>query len=110
MKSVPEGVDGYLLKNILHNWDDQKATHLLSNISKAMPDHGKVIIIEMIVPDGNHSSTAKLIDIQMLASMPGGKERTRKEFETILHEAGLALSRVCTTIAPISVLEAHRID
>ncbi len=109
MQSVPDEIDGYLLKNILHNWDDQHAIQLLSNIRKAMPDHGKVIIIEMIVPGKNISSMSKMIDIQMLASMPGGKERTQKEFETILHEAGLVLSRIYTTIAPISILEAHRI-
>jgi len=109
LQSVPGDIDGYLLKNILHNWDDQHAILILSNIRKAMPDHGKVIIIEMIVPGTNRPSMSKLIDIQMLASMPGGKERTRKEFEMILHEAGLTLTRVCTTIAPITILEAHRI-
>ena len=110
MESVPEGADGYLLKNILHNWDDTHAIHLLSNIRKAMPNHAKVIIIEMIVPKGNRPSASKLIDVQMLASMPGGKERTRLEFETILNDAGLALSNVYSTIAPISIIEAHRID
>jgi len=62
----------------------------------------------MIVPPGNRLSTAKMIDIQMLSSMPGGKERTREEFEALLHQAGLSLSREYSTIAPVSVLEARR--
>ncbi|MFH1296176.1 MAG: methyltransferase [Bacteroidota bacterium] len=105
--SVPSGADGYLLKNILHNWNDSCCLTILSNIRKVLPENGKVIIVEMIIPPGNRPSTAKMIDIQMLTSMPGGKERTREEFEALFHQAGLSLFREYSAIAPVSVLEAR---
>lgn len=108
LASVPGGADLYLLKNILHNWDDPSCITILDNITQVLPDHGRVLIIEMIVPAGNTPSPAKFIDIQMLTSMPGGKERTRKEFEALLQKAGLSLVRIHPTIAPISVIEARR--
>ncbi|MBL7137162.1 MAG: methyltransferase [Bacteroidales bacterium] len=108
LESVPSGADGYLVKNILHNWDDSNCITLLSNIRKVLPENGKVIIVEMIVPPGNRPSAAKMIDIQMLTSMPGGKERTREEFEALFRQAGLTLFREYPTIAPVSVLEARR--
>ena len=108
LKSVPTGADGYILKNILHNWDDSFCITILSNIRKVLPEKGKVIVIEMIVPPGNRPSAAKMIDIQMLTSMPGGKERTREEFEVLFRQADLSLFREYSTIAPVSVLEARR--
>ncbi|MBN1198299.1 MAG: hypothetical protein JXA23_03030 [Bacteroidales bacterium] len=108
LDSVPEGADGYILKNILHNWDDATCVNILLSIGKVLPIDGKILIVEMIVPEGNKPSPAKLIDIQMLASMPGGKERTKKEFEELLHQANLMLIREYATIAPVSILEARR--
>jgi len=110
LESIPEGADGYILKNVLHNWDDKNCVDILSSIRKVMPDKGKVLIVEMVVPEGNTASTAKMIDIQMLASMPGGKERTKKEFEAILLQSGLRLNHEFKTIAPVSILEAQRIN
>ncbi len=108
LDSIPEGADGYLLKNILHNWNDSTCITILSNIHNVMPANGKIIIVEMIIPPGNKPSAAKMIDIQMLTSMPGGKERTKEEFVSLLHQAGLSLYRQYSTIAPLSVLEARR--
>lgn len=108
MESVPRGADGYLLKHILHNWNDTHCITILSNIRKVLPVNGKVIIIEMIVPPGNKPSIAKMIDIQMLTSMPGGKERTREEFEALLIQSGLYLRCLHSTIAPISIIEAQQ--
>jgi len=109
LESVPPGADGYILKNVLHNWNDQDCIRILSNIRKVLPKSGKIIIIEMLVPPGNKPSTAKMLDIQMLTSMPGGKERTIEEFKNLLHQANLSLFREYSTIAPISVIEAHQI-
>lgn len=108
LDSMPEGADGYLLKNILHNWDNATCVTILSAIRKVLPVDGKILIVEMVVPEGNKPSAAKMIDIQMLASMPGGKERTKKEFEALLHQANLLLFREYKTIAPVSILEARR--
>lgn len=110
MESVPEGADTYLLKHILHNWSDSACITILSNIRKVLPVNGRILIIEMIVRPGNTSSDAKMIDIQMLTSMPGGKERTKEEFISLLQNSGLTLFRHYSTIAPFSILEARRIS
>ena len=105
-QSVPVIADAYLLKNILHNWDDTSCLIILRNLRMVMGSHAKLIIIEMILPPDNAFSTAKLIDIQMLATMPGGRERTLEEYRSLLHTAGLRLLRTVDTIAPISIMEA----
>jgi hypothetical protein len=103
--AVPPGADAYLLKNILHNWNDEKAALLLSNIKKVLPPHGKILMIEMIIDEGNAPSYGKLVDIQMMASFETAKERTLKEFHLLANASGLRISRVVPTIAPVSILE-----
>ena len=71
-----------------------------------MPFHAKILIFEMIVDEENHASFGKLIDLQMMVFMEKGRERTRKEFESLLQQAGLRINRVIHTIAPISIIEA----
>lgn len=104
--TAPAGADVYLLKNIIHNWSIEESVLILSNIRKVMPIHGKILILEMILDDTNHASIGKLIDLQMMVFMNEGKERTLKEFETLLQLSGLKLNRVIPTIAPICIIEA----
>ncbi len=105
-KAVPAGGDLYLLKNIIHNWDDRHCSEILRHIAGAMSPEGRVLIFEMVVPDGGAFSAAKLLDIQMMASMPGGKERTGQEYREMLEGAGLTCRRTIRTIAPVSIIEA----
>jgi hypothetical protein len=104
--SAPAGADVYLLKNVIHNWSFEDCLKILTNIRKIMPRHGKILIIEMILDEENHPSLGKLIDIQMMVFMENGKERTRKEFGSLLEHSGLRISRIIPTIAPISIIEA----
>jgi hypothetical protein len=104
--TAPAGADVYLLKNILHNWSREESVKILNNIRNVMPSHAKILILEMIADEENHASFGKLIDLQMMVFMEEGKERTRKEFMSILQQAGLRLNRVIPTIAPISIIEA----
>ena len=64
----------------------------------------------MVVPDDNSPSIAKLLDIQMMATMQGGRERTASEFESILEQSGLKLIKIIPTIAPICLIEAEKRD
>jgi hypothetical protein len=105
--TAPAGADLYILKNIIHNWGDDDCIRILDNIRKVMPAHGKIIILEMILDEGNKASFGKLIDIQMMVFMENGKERTRREYEMLLDTAGLRLNRVIPTIAPISIMEVN---
>jgi len=100
--------DLYIMKNVLHNWDDEQCSLILSNLSRTMPDGSNLVILEMVVPGPNVPSYSKMVDIQMLATMPGGKERTRQEFEALLKKAGFRLKRIIPTIAPLSILETVR--
>jgi len=104
--TAPAGADVYLLKNILHNWSIEDGVKILTNIRNVMQSYGKILIIEMILDEENHASFGKLIDLQMMVFMEEGKERTLKEFESLLQPAGLSLNRVIPTIAPISIIEA----
>ena len=104
-REVPGGGDIYVLKSILHNWDDQSVITILGNCRKAMKNNGKLLIIERVVPSENERSEAKLFDINMLL-MTGGQERKREEYSELLSSAGYNLSRVISTRSPVSVLEA----
>lgn len=106
--SVPVKADLYLLKNIIHNWNDEDAVKILTHINDFMPPHAKVLVMDMIVPSSSGSSISKLLDIQMMASFANGRERTRKEFERLAVMSGLKIRRIIPTIAAVSVIEMSR--
>jgi hypothetical protein len=103
-KSVPSA-DSYVMKHIIHDWDDEKALTILRNIHKAMRGNGKVILIESVIPAGSEPSLGKWIDLEMLA-LPGGKERTEQEYRDLLTRAGFKLTRVVPNNSPLWVIEA----
>jgi len=107
-ETVPQGADVYMLKKVIHDWNDKQAAVILRNCRDAMTPHGKVLIAETIIPAGNEPNPIKLIDANMLA-VTGGLERTRAEYASLLAAAGLRLERVISTSQPISVLEADRV-
>ncbi len=100
-----EGADAYMLKHIIHDWDDTRALLILQNIRRAMKDGGRVLLVEMVIADGNEPHPGKILDIEMLVS-PGGKERTEAEYRELFERAGLRLARVVPTRSPYSVIEA----
>jgi hypothetical protein len=104
--SVPRA-DAYVLKHIIHDWDDERAAAILGNINAAMGDEGRVLVVETIVPEGNQPHYSKLLDLEMLTS-PGGIERTEDEYAALLDAAGLRLARVVPTRSPFSIIEAVR--
>ena len=105
--AVPPGADGYMMKYILHDWDDEKCLRILRHCRDAMADGGRVLAIDNVIPPGNAASFAKLLDINMMV-IPGGRERTRAEFRDLFARAGLRLRRVIPTDCPLSILEADR--
>jgi O-methyltransferase domain len=104
--SVPAGCDAYVLKHILHDWDDARCEAILSHCCDAMAPGGRVLVVEMVVPPPGVPSFARLIDLEMLTISSNGKERTEREFADLFAKAGLALERVVPTQSPYSVLEA----
>jgi len=104
--SVPAGGDAYLMKHIVHDWDDEKAGVILTNIRKALegkPD-GKLIVLDAVIKPGNEPDLAKLIDLEMLV-FPGGRERTQEEFTALFARHGFELTRVVPTHSPVCVVE-----
>lgn len=106
LETAPAGCDVYILKHIIHDWDDAHARTILSCIRERMAADSRVLLYEMIVPEPAEPGPAVMLDIEMMAATVGGKERTRGEFEALFHSAGLKLARVVSTPGPISVLEA----
>lgn len=105
-KAVPGGGDAYIMKWIIHDWDDQKSNTILRNIRNQMAPNGRLILVDSVVPETNEPHFSKFIDLNMLV-MTGGKERTEKEFQELLAAAGFRLLRVIPTALPTSIIEAE---
>jgi hypothetical protein len=104
-KAVPPGGDAYIMKHIVHDWDDARATTILKNIHAVLPKGGRVILLEGVIPAGNEPGFGKVLDLEMLV-MPGGKERTEEEYRALFAGAGFDLTRVVATQSPLNVIEA----
>jgi hypothetical protein len=106
--AVPPGGDAYIMKHIIHDWDDERALVILKNIHRELrgTPRGTVILLESVVQPGNVPDFGKLIDLEMLL-FPGGRERTAEEFADLFARAGFELARIVPTESPLSVIEAH---
>ena len=105
-KSVPEGGDAYIMKWIIHDWDDEKSNAILRNCRNQMKPNSKLILVDCVVPETDEPHFSKFIDLNMLV-MTGGKERTENEFAQLLADAGFKLVRVIHTDLPTSIVEAE---
>jgi SAM-dependent methyltransferase len=106
-KAVPAGADAYLMKHVIHDWDDEQSVRLLRNCREAMAPGGRVLVVEHVIAKGNGADLGKLMDISMM-TLTGGMERTAEEFRGLLARAGLRLTRVIPTTSPVSIVEAVR--
>jgi hypothetical protein len=103
-ETIPAGGGAYLLKDIVHDWPDDRAVAILRNCRRAMRADARLLVIERVVPSGNEPSAAKVADINMLV-ITGGLERTEAEYRTLLSAAGFRLTRVIPTRSPSSIVE-----
>jgi hypothetical protein len=102
--SVP-AADRYVLKNIIHDWDDEHAARILDNCRRAMHGDGRIVLLEQVIAPGDVPQPAKWLDLDMLA-LAGGRERTAAEFGELVGQAGLRLARIVPTRSPYCVIEA----
>lgn len=104
LESVPAGADGYILKSILHDWEDARAVAILERCRDAIADAGKLLVVERVIRGGNEPDAVKFSDLNMLV-MLGGRERSADEFQTLYAEAGFRLTRVVPTETDFSIIE-----
>jgi SAM-dependent methyltransferase len=104
-ESVPSGADLYVLKTVIHDWNDDLSLRVLKNCRKAMASGARLLLIESVVPAGNMPHFSKFMDLNMLVLTHGGRERTESEYRVLFHAAGFELTRVIETPAQMSLLE-----
>ncbi len=109
-ESVPPGGDAYILKYIIHDWDDARATAVLKRCREAMVPGATLLLIEQMLSErletGPVAQLAARLDLQMLVLTPGGRERTERQFRSLLVDAGFELRRMLPTRSPFTILEA----
>lgn len=104
-ESVPRGGDAYMMKHILHDWDDENAIAILKNCHQVMPENGKLLVIEEVLSPANQPSMGKLLDLEMLLMTTGGRERTEVEFKELFAAAGFKLTRIVPAGMAAKVIE-----
>ena len=107
-QSVPSGADAYLLKHVLHDWDDESCTRILRNCRHAMPVKGRLLVVEILLAHGNEPDYGKYLDVNMLV-ITKGKERTESEYGRLFEAAGFSISSVVPTVSELSIIEAKPI-
>ncbi|MDF0666866.1 MAG: methyltransferase [Nitrospira sp.] len=102
---VPSGHDAYLLSHIIHDWTEAQCLRILGHCRRALAPAGRVLVIEMVLPEGNAPHPGKMLDMMMLVG-PGGQERTIPEYRALLDKADLRLTKVVPTESAVSIVEA----
>jgi hypothetical protein len=102
---VPPGCRAYLMKHVIHDWDDERAQNILANCRRVVPKDGALLLVELALHEGNAPSAGKFADVIMML-MTGGKERTVEEYRRLLGQAGFSLNQVISTVSGLNIIEA----
>jgi len=105
-EQIPAGADAYLMRHIIHDWDDPESITILKNVRKAMGNNAsaRLLVLETVIPPGNDPMFGKLLDLNMLV-IPGGLERTESEYRELFAAGGFRLNRIVPTSTEVSVIE-----
>ena len=106
--AVPADYDTYLLKGVIHDWDDERAIAILARCHQAMKPQGKVLLVERVIVTGSTPKVLVLESDVLMLVLPGGKERTETEYRALLTAAGLELTRIIPVWTPYNIIEAVR--
>jgi hypothetical protein len=104
--SIPPGGDAYVLKNIIHDWPDEKAVQILRNVRAAAGARAALLLVEFVIPKHDRDFPGKWVDLEMLLNL-AARERTAAEYRDLLSQAGFRMTRVVQTASPLSVVEAR---
>lgn len=102
---VPPGGDAYVLKNIIHDWSDDKAVQILRRVRAAAGPAAVALLIEFVLPDHHRDYPGNVVDLEMLVQATG-RERTTTEYRYLLKQAGFEMTRVVPTAGPFGLVEA----
>jgi hypothetical protein len=105
--SVPAGADAYIMKWILHDWNDDDAVKILKNCRRAIRPDGRLLIVDSVLKPSNEPDPGRIMDLIMLAMAPGGRERTEADLARLLIQAGFSLTRVIPTSGALSIVESQ---
>jgi hypothetical protein len=105
--SVPAGADAYIMKWIIHDWNDDDALKILKNCRRAIRPDGRLLVVESVLKPSNERDPGRIMDLIMLAMAPGGRERSETEFARLLTQAGFSLTRVIPTSGAFSIVESQ---
>ncbi len=103
---VPRGGDVYVLKNIMHDWPDDRAVQILRNVRAAAGRHATVLLVELVIPGHDRDFPGKWADLEMLLNL-AARERTVAEYRKLLGRAGFEMTRLVPTASPLSLVEAR---
>jgi hypothetical protein len=101
--SIPPGADVYLMRHVLHDWEDQEAIAILERCREAMGPESMILVIETVIPPGNTPCSGKWLDLMML--LVGGRERTEQEYGSLLWDGGFRVNRIIPTRTDVSIIE-----
>jgi hypothetical protein len=104
--AIPPGGDAYMMSHVIHDWDEGKCLTILGNCHRALQGRGRLLLVEMVLPESSEFHPGKLLDVVMLVAT-GGRERTAPEYGELLAKAGFEMTRVVPTPSPVSVVEAR---
>jgi hypothetical protein len=104
-KEVPSGGDVYMLKHILHDWDDEHSVSILKNIRAGMKPTSRLLVVELALPESAEPSPAHFMDLNMLVMLEG-RERTPAQYGALLGKAGMRLAKFSPTHSPLGLIEA----
>jgi SAM-dependent methyltransferase len=104
-ETVPKGADAYILKHVIHDWDDERAAQILSNCRRAIRPGGTLLVVDRLVGPPNQPDLAKLLDLEMMVN-PGGLERSEPEWHALFAMSGFRLERIIPMPATRAILEA----
>jgi len=104
-EQLPKGGDVYILKSIVHDWDDPSSVSILRQCRAAINDGGRLLLVEQVLKGANESDSAKFADLMMLV-MLGGRERNAGEFQRLCFEAGFRLTKIIPTGSRYSIVES----
>jgi SAM-dependent methyltransferase len=106
-EKIPEGCDAYILKNILHIFDDEHSIRLLKKIKERAKPDARILILEMLLGEANKQAYGKIFDMQMLLGPEGARERTAEEYKKLFEKAGWKSMRVLEMVSPFAIMEGR---